>query len=87
MKYSLRRLSAVVVLALTLSVTALGGQMGVPVVDVPPPPPASQPVIVTEEETKTPANGTGMNQIPDEATTNPVAEIVLRIMQSVLSLV
>jgi hypothetical protein len=86
MKYSLRRLSAVVVLALTLSGTALGGQMGVPVVDSPPPPPASQPVIVTEEETKTPVNGTGMNQIPDEVTTNSMAEIVLSIMQNVLSL-
>jgi hypothetical protein len=81
----MRRLSAVVILAVTLSLSAFAGQLPFPVND-PPPAPATQPVTVSDGETDSTAEGSGSNQISDEATSNPAAEIVLTIMQSALSL-
>ena len=86
MKYSVRRLSVVVILAVTFSLSAFGGQLPFPVNDPPPTPPPSQSVIVLDGETDTAAKGSSLNQIPDETTADPMAEIVLAIMRSVLSL-
>ncbi|MDX6693287.1 MAG: hypothetical protein QOF02_890 [Blastocatellia bacterium] len=87
MKNSLRRWSAVVILVVMLCASTFAGQLPFPVKDDPLPPPPSQSITVTGDGTDTPVNGSGVNQMPDETTTDPVAEIVLTIMQSVLPLI
>jgi hypothetical protein len=78
---TLRRLCAVFVLTLALALSAFGGEITTGVTAPPPPPPESQ--ATTTGEITTGVTGeisTGVT------TTDPVTEIALNLLQSLLSL-
>ena len=80
----LRRFCAVAALTLVLALPALAeGQMEFP--GVPPPPPVQNMTVATAPgQTGSPVNTPGTGPVPEEAPTDPVTEILLSLVQSIL---
>ena len=76
---SLKRLSATLSLALILSLSAAAGDMHGGIVDPPPPPPDEQQQVLEPSA----ASSTPMESVTG---VDPVTEVVLNLLQSVLSL-
>lgn len=82
-----RRLCGAATLLFALSLWTYAGQMGFPVADPqPPPPPSSQLAVAPPSQTDIPANDASLNHVSEDATINPVTEIALSFIQSVLAI-
>jgi hypothetical protein len=82
---TVRRLSATVVLALTLSIFASGGEISGPGVTTPPPPPPPQFSMIADTSI-TDATVTGDISTSGVTELDPLTEAALSLLQSVLSL-
>ena len=83
---NLRRFCAALALGLVLSLSAVAGEIGCPgITSNPPPPPPSQ-VIATGDILTPGIAATGDTPATDLAALDPLTEITLSLLQSVLSL-
>lgn len=83
----LQRFCAALVFALSLSLSAIAGEMSTPGAVQPPPPPPSSTVMTTTGEMDCPGvTTTGDIQTPDVTAVDPVTEATLSLLQDMLSL-
>ena len=83
---SLRKLCAIVVLTLAIAVPAFPGDISCPGATPPPPPELSQGCVAGDISCPGASSGSSYTNVPDQSGLDPVTELTLDLIQTLMSL-